>query len=809
MAGNSGNVARPTDGGERERHLSTPRRLWFLRRMIARRVNVPAWIILVVATVALVALVPLLARASATDIMIRSTGLSALVTVDGATHHIMWAAQPTRVIVAPPDLTPHDWAFDGSDTSAGAVGGSGVLAVSGGAATPSGADGAARVQSSPGNVSPLWAPYQTIQALLRGDAGYNERAAAWLSAPGHAAASVAPLQPVPPSFELHVTITRLERPTALLFTEVDGGTERLWLDRGDRLIRLARTVSDVSEQDRARWFFPHDPWPGAAIVARLVVLCAALAALLGCALVALGLLIPRRLAATLDTRGARRGDRLYHPLLVVILGLACAAALAVAIGVDQRMPLSIDGQAYLLQARIIASGQFTLPPPALGPYVPAPFFGIVRGRWLAQYAPGTALLLAGGLRLGVPWLVEPALAVATLALLAGIGRRLYGPGVGLLTALLGALSPFYLGLSGAYLSHIPTVFLATLAYALLLRSDWGRVPWRVGAAGLALGAAATCRELDAVVVGAPLTVALVARFAHHRTLRHAAALLAWAGAAGVGVAALAAYNVLTTGNIFLSPRAVLNPTDRYGFGPGHGWWGTHTLAAGLANLDQLLTGLAIVLNGWPFAVALAVPLAPFLFVRATRHDVLHGAIVLCVCAGTVGYYAPGVLDGPRYLAAATPFLFLLTARGLCILGEVAHAALAPVDAARARGHAAVALVLALLIAVDVAIYAPAHFAREQSIADMSNTSEVAATLASVPSGALVVTRSYRLYTTLLAGLDTPEALMNPADTRDTLWVLTPTKTDVQVLADTYPRRPVYVLSIHKRRLALTCRTEVR
>src|SRR5262249_34463871 len=154
---------------------------------------------------------------------------------------------------------------------------------------------------------------------------------------------------------------------------------------------------------------------------------------------------------------------------------------------------------------------------------------------------------------------------------------------------------------------------------------------------LALAVTCACalfltRELSGLVIGGA-TAALVL-FANRRAL-----LAAWRRwLCGALLAALALvvtiniyilYNAFQTGDPLVAPRAIFNPADRYGFGEGIGFYGQHTLAAGLVVLDQLLTALLTTLYGWPFYFTLALlPCAYLIRRRVTRWDVFFGAMIV-------------------------------------------------------------------------------------------------------------------------------------------------------------------------------------
>src|SRR6185312_880471 len=163
---------------------------------------------------------------------------------------------------------------------------------------------------------------------------------------------------------------------------------------------------------------------------------------------------------------------------------------------------------------------------------------------------------------------------------------------------------------------------------------------------------------------------------------------------------------LLTGDTLTTPRNLFFAGDTWGFGQGIGFYGQHTLAAGMVNLDQLLTSLQIDLFGWPFSFTLAFLALPFLtslsfrFTRKNRlktrslskveplslSDVqavaspktpiiqAHKAdwfllVVLVLTVGSyIGYFYNGIYLGPRYLFEDLPFLLILSSRGILTLG---------------------------------------------------------------------------------------------------------------------------------------------
>ncbi len=396
----------------------------------------------------------------------------------------------------------------------------------------------------------------------------------------------------------------------------------------------------------------------------------------------------------------------------------------------------------------------------------------------------------------MPWLIQPLLGIGTLALVGALGHHLYDTRVATVAVLLGALSPFHNFLVGSYLSHTGTAFFATLAYYLLVRSGWGAHRVLTLCAGAALGMTFLCRELTALEVGLPLAVSLSLHLPKGQAKRKQEySLIYWAAGLGLLLALYGLYNWSITGAPRMSPRVLLDPTDVYGFGTsGIGYWGEHTLAAGLVNLDQLLTALMIDMGGWPYYTTLAVPLIPFVLARFNRWDVLNGTIVLIMVVALVGYYKNGILIGPRYCYEAVPALLLLTARGVQVLGEVVGDLLLHARRWQAAGPFAAYAILIALILPNLFFYLPRQLALYHNFPVTSSTPyiNVSRVAAQVPRNAIIITPNRYIFDNLLAGLNDPATLANPTASRGTVWAFASTTKRFAQLFVAYPHRHVYL-----------------
>lgn len=690
-------------------------------------------------------------------------------------------------------------------------------------------------------------PYYQFQAWMRGNSSYSQWRDIALSdaRTGHrfdtlAAASIGGELAVPTGGVTTLTadLERPESPAQLVFMAGEEPIATLYIDRNSRTLALSEFTATGDQETAPTRFFPLRPLPFAAEVGdTLVRVCLWATLLLGGA-VALALALAYLGRVSIGTAKRVRSAPERNAMLATtpqgtphsaqpsgitardqpsaqprwwgeaatraaagIAAVSFASVLYVALVQYHAEPHILDASAYYFQAKIFASGQLSAPVPHDLSAFQGPFMVARHGRWFAQYAPATSAALAVGILLHVPWLIEPLLGTAALWGIYLLGRRMFGPWTAVLAVALGALSPFYAYLAASYLSH--TVSLACEVYYLvfLLRFVERRRARDLGIAGALLAAMFTARELSATVAGL-VSVGWVLAF-YGRALwrdrwRVWPAFLAGSATLGLGLSVYVVYNWLQTGNPLLLPRTLFSPSDRYGFGTGVGFYGRHTLAAGLVNLDQLLTSLLIDLYGWPFYLTLAlVPLALLRAEGARRWDWFNMSMAACLALALVGYFYHGIYLGPRYLYDAVPFLLLLTARGLMALTVrcqgILHGVLVTFDAHRLvrASRWTVGGLLALLMLCNLGFYVPRQIALYQNFSGLpaSQPVDVAAIYATHLHHALVVTDDWLVYNYVLWPLNDPDLR------GDMLYALARGPADEAQLRTEYPNRTLYSLTI--------------
>src|SRR5262249_25147418 len=152
--------------------------------------------------------------------------------------------------------------------------------------------------------------------------------------------------------------------------------------------------------------------------------------------------------------------------------------------------------------RYLAAGTLSMPPPPVADAFDIDLMHQVGDRYFSPVPPGWPGLLAIGVFLGAPSLVNPLLAGVSVLLTFGVVRRLYDARTACGVALLLAASPWFLFTSMSYMTHTATLAFALLAAWAILRSRETGVALWAGLGGAAIGVVSLIRPLDGVIVAA-------------------------------------------------------------------------------------------------------------------------------------------------------------------------------------------------------------------------------------------------------------------------------------------------------------------
>ncbi len=374
--------------------------------------------------------------------------------------------------------------------------------------------------------------------------------------------------------------------------------------------------------------------------------------------------------------------------VLAVLAFALAAAFNVFVLAGQ--PNLIDAMSALLHARYIATGQLAGHGPDAGAFIHLQQSLYTENGWASQYPPGHIVLLAIGLRLGVPGMVGPlmlgiAVFFTTLAAERLLPHRLVAARLG---ALFAAVSAFGIAQAGAFMSHAPAAAFGALAIYGVARektfsgpgstrvpgpsaapgtsvvplhgSSTGRGSWGWALlSGAALGALFATRPLTAVAIGA--VVLLAVRPAPSRWIRMVAGGLPFA----LGVFA---WNNALFGSPFTwGYTAALGPDAGLGFGIDP-WGNRYGGLEAIAYTSAELVALGVRLLETPIPLVAAIGLWLVLAPRLAAGERIVLAWALAPVAANLFYWHHGLFMGPRMLADVAPAWSLLG--GLAIAGLV-------------------------------------------------------------------------------------------------------------------------------------------
>ena len=337
----------------------------------------------------------------------------------------------------------------------------------------------------------------------------------------------------------------------------------------------------------------------------------------------------------------------------------------------RRFPSTADEIAQLWHAKILASGALALPPDAN-----PEFFAIDNivdvGRWYSQYPIGGPAALVPGVLIGAPWIVHPLLAGATVALTYQFSRVAFGELQARAVALVLAQSQTLLLMSGTYLNHVPTLFLASAVMAALAQWERAeslkpRLAW-AALVGLLLGLIATVRPLDAIAVAAAAGAfqVYVIGFRPARWIE-----LVMQGLAGViGTLPLLISNALTTGSPWVfGYDAAWGDGHRIGF-HADPTGEVHSFARGVAYAARYVSELNFATVGWPVPLLAIIVIGLLVMRRTTRWDALLLGLVGAQVSAYALYWGLGEYLGPRFLYTAIPAIVILAVRAPFLAADV-------------------------------------------------------------------------------------------------------------------------------------------
>lgn len=278
----------------------------------------------------------------------------------------------------------------------------------------------------------------------------------------------------------------------------------------------------------------------------------------------LALLLGRFIAFPTLTDGATRA--LSSRWFLLVVGAVTAAFMTWLWGGLDQVAVIHDEAAYLLQARLYASGHWTAPGLPLPEFFEQ-YHVLVTPLLTPKYFPGHALMLVPGIWLGLPGLMPVVMLGVCGVLVFAVATRLSNPWIGLLAWLLWMTAPGVMEFMPSYLSETTTGAFWMLGwYALLRWLEHDGERWLIVLA-FSIGVGFLTRPLTMLVFAIPVGIVVLMRVGRRKS---------WATLVkpfGIGFAFLGIWLLWcqrTTGSPFHTPwelyRRAYIPDDTFGFG---------------------------------------------------------------------------------------------------------------------------------------------------------------------------------------------------------------------------------------------------
>ena len=268
----------------------------------------------------------------------------------------------------------------------------------------------------------------------------------------------------------------------------------------------------------------------------------------------------------LPTLAAGATRALSWRLFPIIVGAATALFMTWLWGGLDQVAVIHDEAAYLLQAKLYASGHWTAPGPPMPEFFEQ-YHVLVTPRLTPKYFPGHALMMVPGIWLGLPGLMPVLLLGVCGALVFDLARRMTNPWIGLVAWFLWMTAPGVMSFEPSYLSETTTGAFWMLGWWALFRwMEDDRNLWLCLVA-LSIGMGFLTRPLTMLLYALPIGAVVLVRVARRRSWRELAVPF------GIGFACLGVWCLWcqrTTGSPLHTPwelyRREYIPDDTFGFG---------------------------------------------------------------------------------------------------------------------------------------------------------------------------------------------------------------------------------------------------
>jgi hypothetical protein len=359
----------------------------------------------------------------------------------------------------------------------------------------------------------------------------------------------------------------------------------------------------------------------------------------------------------------------------------------------ERHPHVPDEAIYFYHARYLAEGSLTVPAPPVPEAFSFYMIPYKAERWYSIFPPGWPAMLAIGVLLAVPGIVNPFLAGLNILLTYILLQEIYSRRISHMALLLLCFSPWHIFMAMNFMAH---TFTLTCALAAAVGVLWAR---RTGKAiwsclgGMATGLVSLIRPLDGLIIAVLLGL-WVMGVKGWRIKAHSLGVFVL-GTILVGAVALP-YNKHITGNPTISPLTAyyekyFGPkVNALGFGPerGLGWaiepFPGHSPLKALINAHLNISLINIELLGWSTGSLAVIALLIFFGAKRKGDWLMLAVIVATIGAYSLYWFNGGPDFGARYWYLMLVPLVSLTVRGIQVLERMFQSQLGDINGTSTR-----------------------------------------------------------------------------------------------------------------------------
>jgi len=345
--------------------------------------------------------------------------------------------------------------------------------------------------------------------------------------------------------------------------------------------------------------------------------------------------------------------------------IALLSGYAVQEWIFEGIPHVTDATSHLFQTKIFALGKMFVSAPDCADAFWQPNVMMTHaGRWFTKYTPGHALLLWGGLSLGLLRWVLPFCGLTIVVVAGKLLERYDGRTCARICMLLLATSPLLLLLTGSYMSHISAMAATLLGLFSWLHSrdvssTWLSRLW-IGLGGFFLAAAAFIRPPELVLIaGMGLLFAFTFSKEDWKWILQS---LPWLVVGALPIFGFWAFwNLTIYDNPFaigygFTTKDVMHPSYQGHWGLSSSFGVREAFSLLAWNLDRANSSFW----GWPASLLFI----PFAFIRRGGRLLYLSSVGVAVVVGFYFFYNYQTELEARYYFLALPFFAYLTFRGM-------------------------------------------------------------------------------------------------------------------------------------------------